>query len=145
MPGPWSPIFAHRSCVRGRLLGDGLSTSYEHDLGGGALRRTMSATLLAMTDEPPIIKLDVNASDAAAARALIKGMLETDGTEYQIELPEDTDELGRLILALAHEAALLALQVHHDHSEMSAVRIVDMLASSEPRRGLRVVGPDDKP
>jgi len=98
-----------------------------------------------MTDEPPTIKLDVNASDAAAARAVIKGMLETDGTEYQIELPEDTDELGRLILALAHEAALLAIQVNHDHPEMSASRIVDMLASSEPRRGLRVVGPDDRP
>jgi hypothetical protein len=108
-------------------------------------RVTIGATLLAMTDQPPIIKLDVNASDAAAARTLIKGMLETDGTEYQIELPEDTDELGRLILALAHEAALLAIQVHHDHPEMSAVRIVDMLASSEPRRGLRVVGPDDNP
>ena len=92
-----------------------------------------------MTDEPPIIKLDVNVSDAAVVRALIKGMLETERTEYQIELPEDTDELGRLILALAHEAALLTIQVHQDHPEMPTARIVDMLASSEPRRGLRVV------
>jgi hypothetical protein len=96
-----------------------------------------------MTDEPPIIKLDANASDAAAAREIIKGMLETEGSQYQIELPEDRDELGRLILALAHEAALLAIQVNHDHPEVSATRIVDMLAASEPRRGLRVVDPGD--
>ena len=70
-------------------------------------------------------------------------MLETEGSQYQIELPEDRDELGRLILALAHEAALLAIQVNHDHPEVTATRIVDMLAASEPRRGLRVVDPGD--
>ncbi len=98
-----------------------------------------------MADEPPIIKLDASASDAATARELIKGMLEREDAEFEIELPEDPGELGRLILALAHEAALLALQVHHDHPDVTAARIVDMLASSEPRRGLRVVKPDDSP
>jgi hypothetical protein len=142
--GPPTPIL-EPGCASGRVLDGLLASSDSDDLGEAAHRRTLSATILPMTDEPPIIKLDVNATDAAAARALIKGMLETGGTEYQIELPEDTDELGRLILALAHEAALLAIQVHHDHPDMSAVRIVEMLATSEPRRGLRVVGPDDTP
>ncbi len=97
---------------------------------------------VAMTDEPPIIKLDVTAGDAAAARTLIKGMLETEGSEYDLELPADPNELGRLVLALAHEASLLALQVHLDHPDTPAGKIVDMLAASEPRRGLRVVDPD---
>ena len=95
-----------------------------------------------MTDEPPVIKLDVTAGDAAAARALIKGMLETEGWDYNVEFPADPDELGRLVLALAHEAALLALQVHVDHPDTPAVKIVDLLAATEPRRGLRIVGPD---
>jgi hypothetical protein len=94
-----------------------------------------------MTDEPPI-SLDVNASDAAAARNLIKGMLATEGWEYNVELPADPNELGRLVLALAHEAALLARQVHIDHPDTPAVTIVDMLAANEPRKGLRVVDPD---
>jgi hypothetical protein len=95
-----------------------------------------------MTDEPPIINLDVSSSDAAAARTLIKGMLATEGWEYNVELPADTNELGRLVLALAHEAALLALQVHADHPDTPAVKIVDLLAATEPRRGLRLVDPD---
>ena len=94
-----------------------------------------------MTDEPPI-NLEVSASDAAAARALIKNMLTTDGWEYEVELPADPTELGRLVFALAHEAALLAHQVHVDHPDTPAVQIVDMLAANEPRRGLRLVDPD---
>ena len=97
---------------------------------------------VAMTDEPPIISLDVTVDDAAAARTLIKGMLETEGWDYNVELPADPNELGRLVLALAHEAALLARQVHIDHPDTPAVKIVDMLAANEPRRGLRIVGPD---
>ena len=103
---------------------------------------TMTGQSVGMTDEPPIINLDVNASDAAAARTLIKGMLETEGWDYKVELPADPNELGRLVLALAHEAALLAFQVHVDHPDTPAVKIVDMLAANEPRRGLRVVDPD---
>jgi hypothetical protein len=94
-----------------------------------------------MTDEPPIINLDVTATDAAVARTLIKAMLETEGWDYKVELPADPSELGRLVLALAHEAALLAFQVHVDHPDTPAVKIVDMLAANEPRRGLRVVDP----
>ena len=44
-------------------------------------------------------------------------------------------------LRLAHEAALLAHQVHVDHPDTTAVQIVDMLAANEPRRGLRLVDP----
>jgi hypothetical protein len=95
-----------------------------------------------MTDEPPIINLDVTVDDAAAARILIKGMLATEGWDYNVELPADPNELGRLVLALAHEAALLAHQVHVDHPDTPAVTIVDMLATTEPRKGLRIVGPD---
>jgi len=98
-----------------------------------------------MTDEPPIINLDVTADDAAAARTLIKGMLSTDSWDYNVELPADTNELGRLVLALAHEAALLAFQVHVDHPDTPAVTIVDMLAASEPRKGLRLVDPGSTP
>jgi hypothetical protein len=95
-----------------------------------------------MTDEPPIINLDVTADDAAVARMLIKGMLATEGWDYNVELPADPNELGRLVLALAHEAALLALQVQVDHPDTPAIKIVDMLAANEPRKGLRLVDPD---
>ena len=95
-----------------------------------------------MTDEPPIINLDATAGDAVVARTLIKGMLETEGWDYKVELPADHGELGRLVLAVAHEAALLAFQVHVDHPDTPTVKIVDMLAANEPRRGLRIVDPD---
>ena len=104
-----------------------------------------SGQSVSMTDEPPIINLDVTTDDAAAARTLIKGMLSTDGWDYNVELPADMNELGRLVLALAHEAALLAFQVHVDHPDTPAVKIVDMLAANEPRKGLRLVDPDSSP
>jgi len=69
----------------------------------------MAGKSVAMTDEPSIINLDVTVGGAAAARTLIKEMLATEGWDYNIGLPADPNELGRLVLAVAHEEALLAL------------------------------------
>ena len=99
-----------------------------------------------MTDEPPIINLDVTAGDAAAARGHSSRACSrpTVGTTTSSSPPTSTSSAGSCSRWL-DEAALLAFQVHVDHPDTPAVKIVDMLAANEPRKGLRLVDPDPSP